>query len=161
MKIKLGLMVLASAFITGCMDSMHEVSGQYQPEHFESEGEQLYFTGVDSSGKQMVAVGGHHHMQMHGGSCVTCHGAKKEGGVRMWPRFWVVAPALSIEALSIQHDDGHSHAAYDKRSLKRAIEDGIGPDGEPLHETMPRWKMSEASMHALIDYLLPETEHSH
>lgn len=109
----------------------------------------------------MVAVGGHHHLQMHGGSYVTCSGAKKEGGVRIWPRFWVVALASSISALSKQHNDGHSHVACDKSLLKRAIEDGLCPDGELLSDTIPRWKMLEASIKALIDYFLPETEHSH
>lgn len=161
MNIKLGCMVLVLASVSGCMDSMHGASTQYRAADFVEEGERLYFTGVSSSGEQIAAVGGHHHMQMHGGSCVTCHGANKEGGVRMWPRFWVVAPALTAEALSKQHDDGHSHATYDSSSLKSAIKNGLAPDGETLHETMPRWQMSEASMNALTEYLLKGVDHSH
>ena len=98
-------------------------------------------------------------MQMHGGSCATCHGSEKEGGAIMWPRFWVTAPALIDGALQSEHNDGHDHASYDESSLKQAIVNGIGPDGEPLHGTMPRWRMSEESLNSLVHYLLGE--HSH
>lgn len=129
------------------------------PTSFSSEGERIYFTGISSSGEQIRPVRGHHHMQMHGGSCATCHGADKQGGTIMWPRFWVVAPALTEAALENEHGDGHDHASYAESSLKNAIVDGIGPDGEPLHDTMPRWRMSEESLNALVHYLLGEHLH--
>lgn len=151
------VLVFVVVGVSGCMDANHGRYGaENAPSSFSSEGERLYFTGTSSAGEQIRPVGGHHHMQMHGGSCATCHGAGKEGGAIMWPRFWVTAPALTDGALANEHDDGHDHASYDESSLKNAIVKGIGPDGEPLHDTMPRWRMSEESLNALVNYLLGE-----
>lgn len=153
-------LALIAAGVSGCMEPNRSWYGaENAPRNFSSEGERLYFTGISSSGEQIRPVGGHHHMQMHGGSCATCHGADKQGGAIMWPRFWVVAPALTEGALEKEHNDGHNHASYDESSLKNAIVKGIGPDGEPLHDTMPRWRMSEESLNELVHYLLGE--HSH
>lgn len=165
MLLNIAVIVGVITILSGCMDSMHSFDDnqleRYKKKTFESEGERLYFTGVSSGGDVMTPVGGHHHMRMHGGSCVTCHGAEKEGGARMWPRFWVVAPALTSDAISKEHNDGHAHASYDETALKSAIVDGVNPDGKPLHETMPRWKMSERSLSLLIDYLLSGDSHEH
>jgi len=156
MAIKMTFMLASTLFILGCMDSNQ--NNQFQKATYDSEGERLYFTGVSSSGDRMISIGGHHHMQMHGGSCVTCHGADKRGNTRMWPRFWVVAPPLTFDALFTEHDDGHKHTAYDPASLKKAIVEGLNPDGEPLHHTMPRWRMAEKDLEELVSYLLEERE---
>lgn len=159
---KLTIILASTIAMSGCMDSMHgNQANQFQGAKFNSEGERLYFTGVSSSGDLMIPIGGHHHMQMHGGSCVTCHGGDKEGGMRMWPRFWVVAPALTFDALSKEHNDGHAHTSYDEVALRDAIVMGINPRGEKLHETMPKWEISDKSLDALVHYLLDDAIHSH
>ncbi|MDI9244618.1 c-type cytochrome [Marinobacter sp. CHS3-4] len=153
-------LTFVALMLSGCMDGHHSRYGVGNyPESFSSEGERLYFTGVSSSGERMRPIGGNHHMQMHGGGCASCHGSKKEGGAIMWPRFWVTAPALTNGPLLKEHDDGHDHASYDESSLKQAIVNGVGPDGDQLHATMPRWRMSEDSLNELVHYLLGE--HSH
>jgi len=43
--------------------------------------------------------------------------------------------------------------AYDDASLKRAIRDGIGADGEPLSALMPRYALSESDLGDLVAYL--------
>lgn len=165
MSLKLAFFVGVTIGLSGCMESMYSMHDndpeRYKNMKFKSEGERLYFTGVSSSGDRMIPIGGHHHMRMHGGSCVTCHGIEKEGGMRMWPRFWVVAPALTLQALSQEHNDGHVHASYDKAALRNAIVNGINPDGKNLHNTMPRWKMSNSSLEALTHYLIDHPDHSH
>jgi cytochrome c oxidase subunit 2 len=144
-----------SFFLIGCMDHMHSTSGQdYSQRNFTSEGERLYFTGSNSKGDAIRPIGGHHHMQMHGGSCVTCHGEDRSGGDIMWPKFWVSAPALNAHALSSTHNDGHAHETYTKQTLIQAIKDGLNPDGEPLDSSMPRWQGHQADLEALADYLL-------
>lgn len=124
---------------------------------FESNGEQIYFTGISTSGNPISFTGGGMHVQMHGGSCASCHGVDKRGGARMMPRVWVVTPAITPEALfGEDHADasGHgNHTAYSEASLRRAITDGIDPSGKRLDEAMPRWSMSERDLHDLIDYL--------
>lgn len=43
--------------------------------------------------------------------------------------------------------------AYTDESLKRAIRDGIGADGEPLSTLMPRYPLSDEDLDALVAYL--------
>ncbi|MEH6458246.1 MAG: cytochrome c [Cocleimonas sp.] len=152
--------VLFSMVLSTCTDSERSRENSKKTgSNFSSEGERIYFTGISSSGDAIRPIGGQHHMQMHGGSCATCHGFDKEGGVRMWPRFWVVTPALTLDSLKSDHQsDDHDHPSYDEASLKKAIVDGLRPSGEALHETMPRWRMSEKSLDALVSYLLKKNE---
>ncbi len=148
--------ILSATLLSGCNDSMHSnMMNNVTKANYGSNGERIYFTGQSESGTGISAIGGHHHMQMHGGGCVTCHGAEREGGARMWPWFWITAPALTSAALLGDHEsDGHSHAVYDANSLKRAITEGINPAGEVLNDQMPRWQLSEQDLDALVHYLL-------
>ncbi|NCF37898.1 MAG: c-type cytochrome [Gammaproteobacteria bacterium] len=137
----------------------------YGPTGFASNGERIYFTGTSASGKAITASGGtgmmNMHRQMHGGGCAVCHGAKREGQ-RLWPQFWIKAPALTAEALFADDhaDDGHGdHGSYDSASLGKAITDGIDPDGKQLDAAMPRWSMSGADLADLIAYL--QQSHTH
>lgn len=158
------LLAIAIALVlSSCSDSMHgHMNTNYSKSSYQSTGERIYLTGKSNANSPIVAIGGHHHMQMHGGSCATCHGPDREGGKRMWPSFWVTAPALTAHALSGDHSgDGHDHDTYDENSLKRAIIEGIRPDGETLDELMPRWQMSDQDLNALVHYLLEETSHPH
>jgi hypothetical protein len=73
----------------------------------------------------------------------------------MMPRFWVVAPALTRDALFENHgDDGHGdHDRYTDASLRRAISEGLDAGGEPLADSMPRWSMDERQLEDLLEYL--------
>ena len=151
--------VLFTMILSTCSDSENSQENSKKTRlNFSSEGERIYFTGISSSGEEIRPIGGQHRMQMHGGSCVTCHGFDREGGVRMWPRFWVVTPALTVDSLKTDHQSDHDHPSYDEASLKQAIVDGVRPSGEALHKTMPRWRMSEKSLNALVSYLLKKDE---
>ncbi len=128
------------------------------PAQFRSNGERIYFSGTSSSGLPITSNGGGMHMQMHAGGCVTCHGADRLGG-RLMPRFWVTAPPLTAAAL-FKADDEHSgedrhgdHDAYDEATLRRAITEGIDPEGERLDPAMPRWSMDDRDATDLIGFL--------
>ena len=136
---------------------------------FVSNGERIYFSGTSASGLPISASGGGGsmsgmHRQMHGGGCASCHGADREGQ-RLWPQFWIKAPALSVDALfgDDAHDeggDGHGdHASYDAESLRRAITRGLDPAGEPLDQAMPRWSMSPSDLDDLISFLSQSHDH--
>jgi hypothetical protein len=43
--------------------------------------------------------------------------------------------------------------SYDDRSLARAIREGVDPTGRPLDPGMPRYRLDDEEMQALIDYL--------
>ena len=101
------------------------------------------------------------HMRMHGTGCVSCHGVDREGS-RLWPQFWVKAPALTVEALFTDDHtkDGHGdHGSYDTESLREAITDGVNPAGKRLDAAMPRWSMSQSDLDDLIAYL--QQSHTH
>jgi cytochrome c oxidase subunit 2 len=136
---------------------------------FVSNGERIYFSGTSASGLPIGASGGGGsmsgmHRQMHGGGCASCHGADREGQ-RLWPQFWIKAPALSVDALfgDDAHDeggDGHGdHASYDAESLRRAITRGLDPAGESLDHAMPRWSMSPSDLDDLISFLSQSHDH--
>ena len=156
------LITLLAVMLTGCMEPKRSsINSDDKNQQYSSEGERIYFTGQSSSGSVIKAIGGHHHMQMHVGSCVTCHGADRMGGAFMWPRFWISAPPLTFDALAQEHNDGHSHASYDAKALELAIIKGVRPDGEQLHESMPRWEMSASDLEALVHFLLEPNNLSH
>lgn len=137
-------------------------TGSAIPAAFISNGERIYFTGINASGIRINANGGYGmmgmHRQMHGGGCASCHGAAREGQ-RLWPRFWNKAPALTADALfggdAHENDsDGHGdHGSYDADSLRLAITKGLDPAGEYLDQAMPRWTMSRADLDDLVTFL--------
>ena len=160
----ISLVFLSSCFGGNNHGQWVENSGS---ENYVSNGERIYFTGQNQLGVSINSEGGSGgmHNQMHrGGGCASCHGADREGE-RLWPQFWISAPALTAEALfgDDSHDsdsDGHGdHADYDEESLRRAISLGVEPSGERLDSAMPRWTMSEIDMADLINFLQQSHDH--
>ncbi len=161
----LSLTLLASALGACTPRDEHRAAGYSEPLPYVSNGERIYFTGVDATGYPIPTTGGRHgagmHRQMHGGGCASCHGANREGR-RLWPQFWVKAPALTPSALfgDDHGGDGHGdHSTYDADSLRRAITSGIDPSGRPLDEAMPRWRMRATDLDDLIAYLRQTHDH--
>lgn len=136
--------------------------GSLNPAAYITNGERIYFSGINAAGIQINSNSGDSHMdmhrQMHGGGCASCHGSDREGQ-RLWPRFWVKAPALTADALfgADAHksgSDGHGdHGSYDDDSLRRAITSGVDPSGEHLDQAMPRWAMSRSDLDDLVTFL--------
>jgi hypothetical protein len=88
---------------------------------------------------------------MMGGGCVRCHGINGTGGyVRMMGGF--EAPDIRYSTLTSPHED-HDGEGWSDRDIRRAIVEGVEPDGEELDPLMPRWRLSDAEFRALIDYL--------
>lgn len=77
-------------------------------------------------------------------ACANCHqhplDGAGEGGV--------AAPALAWKRIAYQLGNAPSQAA-----LVRAVNNGIGFDGRPLHRLMPRYRLSEDQASALVIYL--------
>ncbi len=166
MKSRFFFLLLALLALEACAPrEEHRFAGYSEPLPYVSNGERIYFTGADSTGYPIPATGGRRgagmHRQMHGGGCAGCHGANREGR-RLWPQFWIKAPALTPTALfdDDHGDDGHGdHAIYDAESLKRAITRGIDPSGQSLDAAMPRWRMNAADLDDLIAYLRQTHDH--
>lgn len=164
MKISAILLLIVMS-LAGCEMSDSQSASQNLSRDFSSNGERIYLTGTSASGQPVTANSNDSHMgmgmQMHAGSCATCHGNDKSGK-RLFPRFWITAPALTAHALfdEADHDDDHGdHDVYDSDSLRRAITEGIDPGQSELHSAMPRWSMSESDMSDLITYLMERDGH--
>lgn len=134
---------------------------------FESNGERIYFTvtsrrGTEISAEMPFGPGRMRGMRMRM-TCASCHGPDGRGGnIRMMMET-VEVPDIRYETLTTEghggHEDDHGeeegeeHEAYTEETLKRAITEGVEPDGEQLDWPMPRWTMSEEDLVDLIDFL--------
>lgn len=66
---------------------------------------------------------------------------------------YAAAPAQAGLTPPAQFDTGHLRSAYDDQSLARVLRDGVNPDGRTLDDIMPRFRLDDADMAALIGYL--------
>ncbi|WP_366923963.1 c-type cytochrome [Metallumcola ferriviriculae] len=128
------------------------------PSQFNSNGQQIYFTGTSRSGRPIGArMMGMQMVDMRMG-CAYCHGDKGQGSTITMPMGTWKTPRISYNYLT-QTDHGQNmesaerHEAYTDRTLKRAIVDGANPDGETLEFPMPRWSMSDSDLNDIVNYL--------
>jgi mono/diheme cytochrome c family protein len=129
------------------------VSPSYNKTDFESNGEMIYYTGINESGERIETEYGPHWLYTHGGSCVDCHGTDGRGGypIMMGSE---ISPDIRYESLvSENHTEEEEHPLYTDEAIKRAIREGIDPAGEPLDLTMPRWKMTDKDVNDVVEYL--------
>jgi mono/diheme cytochrome c family protein len=129
------------------------VSPSYNKTDFESNGEMIYYTGINESGERIETEYGPHWLYTHGGSCVDCHGTDGRGGypIMMGSE---ISPDIRYESLvSENHTEEEEHPPYTDEAIKRAIREGIDPAGEPLDLTMPRWKMTDKDVNDVVEYL--------
>lgn len=144
---------------------------------FDSNGERIYFTSTSERGTPITYSGGPSMgmMMMRGKmACASCHGTDARGGKHMMHMEIMDAPDIRWNALSGHHhhhhdeDDEHHgeeaevhhggaaddhDATYGFAQFRDAVENGRHPDGDKLSEDMPRWSMSDADLHDLMDYL--------
>ena len=95
-------------------------------------------------------------------ACVNCHrrsglGAS-EGRIVIPPitgKYLFRAHSTNIRDMDMPHVPGYRSVRepYTDASLARVIREGIGPNGRFLSDLMPRFKLNEEDMAALIDYL--------
>lgn len=116
-------------------------------------GEKIYFTAESASGKSITRTGGLFFMQRV--ACVTCHGEDGKGGRIVMMMWDIDVPDITWEHLTEEeHGDEHeAHPPYTEESIKKAITDGIEPDGEEMDEFMPRWQMADEDLDDLIEFL--------
>jgi len=129
---------------------------------FDSNGEQIYFTGIDEDGDRIAYAGGPSGAMMMGGylSCASCHGPDGRGGRHVMQMQVMDAP--SIRWTELANEGGEEHEAdehaqegqYGFDQFRRAIVDGEHPNGEALSLDMPRWKMGESDVRDLMEYLM-------
>ena len=137
---------------------------------FSSNGERIYYTATSKSGDQitfnMAGSGMGGGMNMSGGMmgtgapmmrCVTCHGEDGRGGTVQMMMGSIEVPDIRYKTLTTEDnahgEEGDEHIPYTEEDIKKAITEGIEPDGGTLKMPMPRWNMSEEDLDDLIEYL--------
>jgi hypothetical protein len=131
---------------------------------FDSNGERIFFTATSESGSSITYTGGSvQGMMMTGGNlaCVSCHGTNAQGGKHTMGMSEMEAPDIRWSTLSNgHHEKGEEiinpqdqHMEYDFEAFKNSVENGKHPDGDELKTDMPRWKMSDADLKDLMNYL--------
>jgi mono/diheme cytochrome c family protein len=94
-------------------------------------------------------------------TCASCHGSDGEGGVHWMHMQRMDAPDIRWSTLASEAHGGHSggdehsddETAYDEASFARALAAGIAPAGATLSSEMPRWRIEDADLLDLIDFL--------
>ncbi len=113
------------------------------PVEFKSNGEKIYFTGINVEGERIPFTGGPQWLINHGGSCVNCHG--RDGGGGIIPMMCTkAAPDIRYSELV---EDGMSDD-----DIKMAVTKGFH-ENEMLDWCMPRWQMSDDDFNDLLNYL--------
>jgi len=131
--------------------------------HYDSNGEQIYFTATTESGERIRYSDGPSFGGMMGRSnlsCASCHGPDGRGGTHTMHMDVMDAPDIRFESLSgevVEHgEDQHvdAHGEYDFEDFYQAVVEGKHPDGESLSREMPRWKMNDEDLGDLFDFII-------
>jgi cytochrome c oxidase subunit 2 len=144
-----------------------------------SNGERIYFTGTSVNGPIGYSasnfggmMGGRGMMGRRGAmggrlACVDCHGPDARGGEYVVHMTVIDAPDIRWSTLTEaghgEHGDEEGdhteegeemeHPPFTVETFKRAVTEGVEPDGELLDEAMPRWNMSDQDLEDLIAFL--------
>jgi cytochrome c oxidase subunit 2 len=113
-------------------------------------GQWIFQTGTDPNGQPIPFSGG---MGMMQASCAGCHGADGRG--LRTPMF--VSPNITYRNLAdpagLTEPDGTRGPTYTDDQMRRAITQGIDPEGKSLDWPMPRWQLNDAEWNDLLAYL--------
>ncbi len=122
---------------------------------YSSNGERIYYTSTSNSGKTVTADMGMGPMSSSMMACVNCHGENGKGGTIQMMMGTYKVPDIRYTALTEEEHghEGEEHPPYTEDLIKKAITDGIEPDGEKLEFPMPKWSISDEDLDDLIDYL--------
>ncbi len=133
-----GLLLLSSSILLGAsVGSAPAARGQW-----------IFQTGTDPSGQPIPYAGG-----MMQASCASCHGADGHG--LRTPMF--VSPNITYRNLTdpagFLEPDGTRGPTYTDDQIRRAVTQGIDPEGKALDWPMPRWQLTDAQWNDLLAYL--------
>jgi len=120
---------------------------------YASNGETIYFTSVNDQGQRIPFTGGPTWLSMHGGGCASCHGPDGRGGAPVMMGTEIPPDIRYHHLIEEEHEAEEAHPPYTDETIKRAITEGVEPDGEPMDMTMPRWQMSERDLDDLLEFL--------
>lgn len=155
------MVVLAlTTVITACSSGGQGTTATSQPAVSVSPvalGQQIFDSGTDASGRAIDRTDGTNMMGMSQGGCASCHGTDGHG--RSTPT--IQAPDISYTNLTdpagMRELDGSRGHLYSDALIRRAVTQGVGPDGDQLSTQMPRWRLTDQEWTAVLTYL--QTRH--
>ncbi len=151
------ILVAAVFLLAACL-----VNSPFQ--QFESNGERIYYTGVNENGRRIsYSSGSSGGMMMNRRlTCAACHGEDGKGGPHIMHMTTMDAPDIRYSALKGQtgaddhestgHDDEHG-SEYSIETFTEAVVEGRHPDGARLSRDMPRWSMGEQDLADLFEFI--------
>ncbi len=121
-------------------------------------GKNIYRQGVLPNGETVEAqIRGDVNVSGDQVRCSSCHRRSGLGSTEGQTAVPAVAGDILFNPLQLPTSmPGNApilRQAYDRESLKRAINEGYGPTGIELDPNMPRYNLSDGQMDLLIDYL--------
>lgn len=135
----------------GCGIGTHAANLSLQAER----GKRIYFEGTSPSGEPITARVGADAIALPAQAvpCANCHGSdgrgRPEGGVFPTDITW----GHLVKSYGHQHSYGRHHPAFNEATVALAITQGLDPAGNPLDLAMPRYRMAEGDLDALVAYL--------
>lgn len=139
--IVVGGLVLAGSQLRSRTPSANAPSGG-------SLGQRIFTTGTGVSGRSIPRSGP--GMMMGGVGCSACHGSDGRGRrVRMMMGSFE-APDIRYSTLTSAHED---EQGWSDDEIRRAIVQGVEPNGQTLSGWMPRWRMTSTETNAVLGYL--------
>ena len=113
-----------------------------------SVGERIFTTGIGADGKHVAFDKGSTMFKSKPGGCAPCHGEDGKGKKLPDGKQF---PAIRFTDLC-EAKDGKP-AMYKADGLANPIIKGLDEKGEALGDNMPRWKLTDAELKALVGYL--------
>lgn len=117
-------------------------------------GRRIYVEGQGGGEAEISALVGADATPVPGSvlPCASCHGPDGQGR----PEGAVVPSIITWSELTKPYGHAHpgrSHPPFDRRSVVRAVTEGVDPAGHPLDAAMPRYSLSRADAEALLAWL--------
>jgi len=86
--------------------------------------------------------------------CAACHGKDGRGKTVKTAMGSFSTPDIRWSTLSSKKDpEGQPQTPFDQTRFARAVRDGLDPEGVLLDPTMPRWRLTDTQVSALVAYL--------
>ncbi|NPV48855.1 MAG: cytochrome c [Armatimonadetes bacterium] len=111
-------------------------------------GKTIFTTGIGATGQRVPTEKGSDKWRANPTGCAACHGEDGRGVQTTKGR----TPAITYASLR-EAPAGQTPAFASDEALRRAIVEGVEPDGGQLSPGMPRFKLTDEEFAALVAYL--------